>query len=61
MSASAGASSSGDCGLLPDVTLNRGPSAHFAFRSDDGAVVGILGGDIVVRRDCWLARILRES
>jgi hypothetical protein len=36
--------------------VNRGP-----LRSDDSVEVGILGGDIVVRRAGWLARTLRES
>ncbi len=35
--------------------------AHFTLGSDDGVEVGILGGDIVVRRGGWLARMLRES
>jgi hypothetical protein len=34
---------------------------HFALRSDDSVEVGILGGDIGVRRAGWLARTLRES
>lgn len=40
--------------------VNRELAPHFALRSDD-AEVGILGGDIVVRRAGWLARMLRQS
>ena len=41
--------------------VNRQLALHFALRSDDNVEVGILGGDIVARRGCWLARMLRES
>jgi hypothetical protein len=41
--------------------VNRDLALHFALLSDDGFEVGILGGDIVVRRAGWLARMLRES
>src|SRR5215469_9696022 len=41
--------------------VNREAALHFALRSDFGVDVGILGGDIVVRRGGWLARMLRES
>jgi hypothetical protein len=41
--------------------VNRELALHFALRSDDNVEVGILGGDIVVRRAGWLARMLRES
>jgi hypothetical protein len=41
--------------------VNREPAQHSALRSDDGVEVGILDGDIVVRRGGWLARMLRES
>ncbi len=41
--------------------VNRELALHFALRSDDNVEVGILGGDIVVRRGGWLARSLRES
>ena len=34
---------------------------HFALRSDDDVEVSILGGDIVMRRGSWLARMVRES
>ena len=40
---------------------NRELTPHLALRSDDGVEVGILGGDIVVRRGGWLARVLGES
>ena len=36
--------------------VNRELALHFALRSDNGVEVGILGGDIVVRRAGWLAR-----
>ena len=41
--------------------VNRELALHFALRSDDGVEVGILGGNILVRRGGWLARALRES
>jgi hypothetical protein len=47
--------------MLPTGMENREPAVHFALRSDDNVEVGILGGDIVVRRAGWLARALRES
>jgi hypothetical protein len=47
--------------MLPTELGARELVLHFALRSDDGVEVGILGGDIVVRRAGWLARMLRES
>jgi hypothetical protein len=41
--------------------VNRELALRFALRSDDGVEVGIVGGDIVVRRGGWLALMLRES
>ena len=41
--------------------VNRELALHFALRSDVDVEVGILGGDIIVRRGGWLARMLRES
>ena len=41
--------------------VNRELALRFALRSDDNVDVGILGGDIVVRRAGWLARTVRES
>jgi hypothetical protein len=41
--------------------VNRELALHVALRSDDGVEVANLGGDIVVRRAGWLARMLRES
>jgi hypothetical protein len=41
--------------------VNHELALHFALRSGDNVEVGILGGDIVVRRGGWLARMLRES
>jgi hypothetical protein len=47
--------------MLPAGMVNREPAVHFALRSHDNVEVGILGGNIVVRRAGWLARMLRES
>ena len=47
--------------ILPSGRGDPGPRPRFALRSDGGVEVGILGGDIVVRRSGWLARALRES
>jgi hypothetical protein len=46
---------------LPVGKVNRELAWHFALRSDGDVEVGILGGDIVVRRTGWLGRMLRES
>jgi hypothetical protein len=47
--------------MLPPEHGRRDLALHFALRSDDHIEVGILGGDIVVRRAGWLARAPRES
>jgi hypothetical protein len=47
--------------MLPGGHGEPEPALHFALRSDDGVEVGILGGDVVVRRAGWRARMPRES
>jgi len=47
------------CG--PPNTVNREIALHFALGSDDNVAVGIIGGDIVVRRGGWLAWPWRAS
>ena len=41
--------------------VNQELALHYGLRSDDCVEVGILGGDMVVRRPGWLARMVRES
>ena len=41
--------------------VNRHAARTSALRSDHSVDVGILGGDIVVRRAGWLPLMLRES
>jgi hypothetical protein len=45
----------------PAAMVNRELALHFALRSNDGVEVGMPGGDLVVRRAGWLARMLRGS